>query len=76
MVTVLAGCGSACARLHIGPSGREAVRSGCPLLVRDDPCCIHYRGQAAILCSGSSGSFFAVESLWGCMCGNPGCVES
>lgn len=54
---MLAGREGACASLHISPSVGGSVRAGCLLLVRDHPCCIHYRGLAAVLCSGSSSSF-------------------
>lgn len=73
---MLAGCEGACASPHISPSIGGSVRVGCLLLVRDNPCCIHHRGLADILCSGSSGSFFPVGSLWGSTCGDLYWVES
>ena len=70
--SVLAWCEGTCTvllRLLIGPCVRGPAGAGCLLLGRKDPCCIHYRGVAAISCSGRSVFFFPLQDPFGEVCG-------
>lgn len=66
--------------LLVSPCVRGSARAGCLLLGRKDPCCIHYRGGAAISSSGRSvGGGVSLKVLFGGVRGGGGgpcCIGS